>query len=176
MKKFFKRLGLIAGALIISIGVLLFGMRFSDGPIEVLTGGPFTTGSLAIAPNDWSYLTDRDLIEFQTMDPPRSRVVWLAVHDKRLFIVSGYMNTPQGAIWKQWPHYLESDNRIILRIDENLYEQRLERIMEGPEVEPVLSELARKYLSTSGNTTDNPFVAANTVASGDTWMFEVVSR
>ena len=67
------------------------------------------------------------------------------MHDSRLFIVSGYMNTGYGGIWKQWPHYLSEDDRIILRIDEALYEQRLERIMEGPEVIPVLQELSRKY-------------------------------
>ncbi|MBM88694.1 MAG: hypothetical protein CMQ41_09985 [Gammaproteobacteria bacterium] len=176
MRKLFKRLGIIVGAIIIGIAALLFGMRFTDGPIEILTGGPFSSGTLATAPSDWSYLADRGEIEFQTMDPLRSRIVWLAVYDTRLFIVSGYMNTPLGAIWKQWPHYLENDNRIILRIDGNLYEHRLKRIMEGPEVEPVLSELARKYFRSNGTAGDNSFTAAETVANGDTWMFEVVSR
>ena len=35
------------------------------------------------------------------------------------------MNTSYGGIWKQWPHYLDHDDRIILRIDGKLYEQRL---------------------------------------------------
>ena len=110
------------------------------------------------------------------MDPPRSRTVWLAVHEGRLFIVSGYMNSVPGAIWKQWPYYLEDDDRIILRIDGNLYEQRLERFMEGPEVVPVLSELFRKYFAGGGVTGNDSFTSAETVANGDTWMFEVVPQ
>ena len=176
MKKFFKWLGILFGTLALALSVFLLGMRFTDGPIAAFTGGPFSTGILAAAPTDWTYLTDRDLIEFQTMDPPRSRTVWLAVHEGRLFIVSGYMNSVPGAIWKQWPYYLEDDDRIILRIDGNLYKQRLERIMEGPEVVPVLSELFRKYFAGGGVTGDDSFTSAETVANGDTWMFEVVPQ
>jgi len=171
MKKFLKWLGILICTLVVAVGVFLFGMRFTDGPIEIFTGGPFSSGELASAPADWRYLTDRDVIEFQTMNPARSRTVWLAVHESRLFIVSGYMNTGYGAIWKQWPHYLEEDDRVILRIDGNLYEQRLERIMEGPEVVPVLNELARKYF---GGATG--LGSEETITNGDTWMFEVVSR
>jgi len=172
MKKLLKWFGIVLGSLVLAISVFLFSMRFTDGPIEIFTGGPFSTGALAAAPSDWTYLTDRGVIEFQTMDPPRSRTVWLAVHDSRLFLVSGYMNTGYGAVWKQWPHYLEDDDRIILRIDGNLYEQRLERIMEGPEIVPVLNELARKYFPGSDGGLGSP----ETVSTGDTWMFEVVSR
>ena len=176
MKKFFKWLGIVLGTLALALSVFLLGMRFTDGPIAAFTGGPFSTGILAAAPTEWTYLTDRDLIEFQTMDPPRSRTVWLAVHEGRLFIVSGYMNSVPGAIWKQWPYYLEDDDRIILRIDGNLYEQRLERFMEGPEVVPVLSELFRKYFAGGGVTGNDSFTSAETVANGDTWMFEVVPQ
>ena len=176
MKKFFKWLGILFGTLALALSVFLLGMRFTDGPIAAFTGGPFSTGILAAAPTDWTYLTDRDLIEFQTMDPPRSRTVWLAVHEGRLFIVSGYMNSVPGAIWKQWPYYLEDDDRIILRIDGNLYEQRLERFMEGPEVVPVLSELFRKYFAGGGVTGNDSFTSAETVANGDTWIFEVVPQ
>lgn len=154
-----------------AIVLFVFAMRFTDGPLAIFTGGPFTTGEIAEVPSDWSFLRNRDLIEFQTMDPSRSRTVWLAVHDQRLFLVSGYMNTIPGKIWKQWPYYLENDDRVILRIDDTLYEQRLHRIMQGPEVVPVLNELARKYFSGSQG-----LGSEETVSSGNTWMFEVVSR
>ena len=106
------------------------------------------------------------------MDPARSRTVWLGVHEGRLFVMSGYMNTGYGGIWKQWPHYLDDDDRIILRVDGNLYEQRLERIMEGPEVVPVLSEFARKYFGGSAG----ELASDAAVTNGDTWMYEVVDR
>ena len=78
------------------------------------------------------------------------------------------MTTNYGAIWKQWPHYLEADNRIILRIDGNLYHQKLVRIMEGPEVSAVLNEFGRKY-------GDGSAVSEDAVSSGYSWMYEVVA-
>lgn len=174
MKKLLKILGIIVAVIALLIGGFLVSMRFSDGPMEVFAGGPFTTGELTEAPDDWSFLRDRDTIEFQTMDPARSRTVWLGVHEGRLFLVSGYMNTSYGGIWKQWPHYLADDDRIILRIDGNLYEQRLQRIMEGPEVVPVLNEFARKYFGGGGETGE--LTSDASVRNGDTWMYEVVDR
>jgi hypothetical protein len=169
MKRFLKWFGIIVGVLVLAIALLLFGMRFHDGPLEILSGGPFKTGELATAPADWSFLTERSTLEFQTMDPAQSRTVWLAVHDRRLFLVSGYMTTGYGAIWKQWPNYIENDDRIILRIDGKLYQQRLQRILSGADVVPVLSEFSRKY-----GAGDAASDAA--VSSGYTWMYEVVSR
>ena len=173
MKKFFKWISIIIGTLVIALGLFLLSMRFSDGPREIFSGGPFTSGELDEAPENWSFLTDRGTIDFQTMDPDTSRTVWLAVHNRRLFLVSGYMNTGYGGIWKQWPHYLENDDRVILRIDGQLYEQRLQRITEGPEIVPVLDELARKYFpGATGSGISSPV----SVTNGDTWMYEVVDR
>jgi len=169
LNKILKRIALCIAALGLLVVLVLGGMRFHDGPLEILSGGPFKTGTLSDAPDDWEFLKDRSTIEFQTMEPAQSRTVWLASHDQRLFIVSGYMTTNYGAIWKQWPHYLESDNRVILRIDGMLYEQKLERIMSGPEVIPVLNEFSRKY-------GDGDAAKAEAVASGYTWMYEVVDR
>ena len=108
MKRILKWFGIIVGVLALAIGLLLFSMRFHDGPLEILSGGPFKTGELATVPADWSFLTDRSTLEFQTMDPAQSRTVWLAVLERRLFLVSGYMNTGYGAIWKQWEYFKES--------------------------------------------------------------------
>jgi hypothetical protein len=169
MWRFLKWILNIIIVLVIFTGGLLFATRYSDGPLEIIAGGPFTSGELSPAPDDWSFLTDRDTIEFQTLDPARSRTVWLAVHDSRLFVVSGYMTTGYGAIWKQWPHYLQQDDRIILRIDGRLHEQRLQRITSGSDIEPVLSEFSRKYGDDLG-------MGATEVTEGHTWMYQVVDR
>jgi hypothetical protein len=116
-----KWFAVIAGISILAVLSLLFAMRFHDGPIAILSGGPFTSGTPETSPTDWSFVKDRQLIEFQTMDPPTSRTVWLAVHEGRLYLISGYMTTGYGKIWKQWPHYLLADDRVILRLDGKLY-------------------------------------------------------
>jgi len=144
-------------------------MSFSDGPLEIISGGRFTTGELIAPPSSWTSIQERNTMEFQTLEPVSSRTVWLAVHDERLFIVSGYMNTFFGGIWKQWPHYLEKDDRIIIRVDGKLSEHRLKRLLNGPEIGPVLNEFSRKYgdgLASNGNS----------VSNGDTWLYEVVAR
>jgi hypothetical protein len=169
MKRILKWAGIVLAVLTLTIVLFLVSARFHDGPLAIVAGGPFKTGELTPAPADWSFLTDRSTLEFQTMVPAQSRTVWLAVHEQRLFLVSGYMTTGYGAIWKQWPHYLENDDRIILRIDGKLYEQRLQRIMTGTEVIPVLTEFARKY--GAGGAASN-----ESVSNGYTWMYEVVTR
>ena len=123
-----------------------------------------------------------DTVEFQTLDPPISRTVWLIVHDGRLFFTSGYLKWDEdhglreyglrGLILKtvkRWPYQLESDNRIILRVDDKLYEQRLQQITGGPDIVPVLDAFAHKYEDSMG-------MGAAEVTEGYTRMYEVVGR
>ncbi len=169
MKKVFKWLGLLLLVVVLAVSGFLLAMRFHDGPLEIVSGGPFKTGELTDAPADWSFLEGRDTIEFQTMLPATSRLVWLAVVEDRLFIASAYMTTDYGKIWKQWPHYLEEDDQIILRIDGKLYERRLQRLMDDPIVLPVLEKFITKY--------SFPFDADMAlVAEGHVWLYEVVAR
>lgn len=167
MATLFKWLGIILGLIIVVTGLFFAGMRFHDGPLGPVSGGPFRSGEPAPTPDSWEFIADRQTIEFQTVEPPTSRTVWLAVHEDRLFLISGYMTTGIGRLWKQWPHYIEEDDRVILRVDERLYEQRLERIQEGEILEPVLSEFGRKY-GFEGT--------PETVTSGYAWLFEVRPR
>jgi hypothetical protein len=81
------------------------------------------------------------------------------------------MSSTIGRLWKQWPTYLEEDNRILIRVDGNIYEQRLNRIMEGPIAAEVMSEVARKYFGAPAQV--NPAAGAG-VTSSSVWLYEVV--
>jgi hypothetical protein len=164
MRAFIKWLAIALAVILVMVGGFLAGMRLHDGPLEIISGGPFRTGQVTPSPTDWSFIADRATLEFQTLDPATSRTVWLAVHDGRLFLVSGYMTTGYGRLWKQWPHYIEQDDRVILRIDGALYEQRLARIVEGEILAPVLAEFGRKYGFQAG---------PEAVTSGYAWLYEV---
>lgn len=164
--------GLLGLTVVVAIGLttLVISARFADGPLEIVAGGPFTTGEkYQGAEPDWQELVDVDTVEFQSLEPPRSRTTWIAVHDGRIFIPSGYMTTWWGKIWKQWPIEAEQDGRVILRANGRLYERNLVRIRSGPELEPVLAELGRKY----GGGAPFPMEA---VTSGYLWIFEVAPR
>tara|TARA_A100001037_G_scaffold298768_1_gene323115 strand:+ start:2094 stop:2603 length:510 start_codon:yes stop_codon:yes gene_type:complete len=153
---------------ILGFTFVLIGARFSDGPIEIVAGGPFTSGKHSIEFPQWELIADRDTLEFQLVEPAVSRTIWFAVHDGRFFIPSGYMTTWWGKIWKQWPLQAELDGRAILRADGVLYSGKLVRIKEGDEIGPVLAELGRKY---GGG---DPF-PRELFETGYLWLFELVS-
>lgn len=172
MKTALKILGGIVGAAVVFVVLFLVYARFHDGPIAIIAGGPFTSGDAYSGPEpDWSPMRTRQEVEFQLVDPARSRITWIAEHEGKPYIVSGYMNTTFGKLWKQWPHEVAKNDQILLRVDDAIYERRLVRIMEGPMVAPVLKQLAEKYLDGAS------FGDANeAVANGDVWMYEVAPR
>ena len=151
----------------IAIGVVLFLVRSHDGPMEILAGGPFQTGELVTAPNDWSFLTDHTTIEMQTMAPPRSRTMWLAVYDNRLFVISSYMNSRVGKIWKQWPNQVKDNNLAIVRADGKLYELQLVRHNEGEFIDGVIKRFNEKYSAK---------LNSDSIDSGNAWLFELKGR
>jgi hypothetical protein len=81
------------------------------------------------------------------------------------------MNTAFGKLWKHWPHEIAKDDRILLRVDDAIYERRLVRIMEGAMVAPVIAQLAEKYFD--GASFGDPDEA---VRNGDMWLYEVAPR
>ncbi len=176
-KKIAKWTGIVFGSLVLFIGVAYGGMRISDGPVEfwpwftISIGGPFRSGEVVASPENWEFLKEREEMEIQTIDPSTSRTLWVPVVDGKLYIVSGYMNSTIGRLWKQWPTYMEEDNRILIRVDGNIYEQRLNRITEGPIAAEVMTEIGRKYFG--GPVEVNPQAGIG-VTSGSVWLFEVV--
>ncbi len=172
MSRFLKWLVIVIVGAVVALWIFLLAMRLGDGPSAVIPGGAFRSGEPAPVPDDWSFLRDRMEVEFQTMDPATSRTVWVGVHDGRLFLVSGYMTTWYGGIWKQWPHYMGDDPRIVLRVDGSLYDLRLERVTDGPDIVPVLAEFARKY----GAGDPGSVTSSDAVTSGSVWMYEAVAR
>lgn len=156
------------------VGVLV-AARFHDGPFAgpfaIVAAGPFKTGELQRESQEpeWAFLRDYPTIEFQLLDPPRSRTTYVMEHDGRIFIPSRYMNTIRGKLWKHWPIEAEEDGRALLRVDGKLYERQLVRIQEREIVLAVLAERSRKY----GN---SPTALLELVTSGDLWLFELQPR
>jgi hypothetical protein len=170
MKTALRLLVVVLAAVGIAIGGVLVAARFHDGPLAIVAGGPFASGEAVTGPEpDWSFAREIAEVEFQLVDPPRSRTTWILVHEGRAYIPSGYMTTWWGRIWKRWPHEAEKDPRVLLRIDGKIYERRLVRIHDGPAVAPLLAELSRKY-------TGGSEIPAEAVTSGYLWLFELAPR
>jgi hypothetical protein len=94
-----KWLGGIFAALVLAFVLLVFVAGFGDGPTAILPGGPLVAGELQTGPEpDWSFARDIPVMEFQLVEPPESRTIWLQVVDGKLYAVSGYMNSTIGKL------------------------------------------------------------------------------
>jgi len=156
-------------ALVAVLVVLTIAARFQDGPLVILPGGPLEAGELVTGSEpDWSFARDLPEMELQLVEPPQSRTVWLEVHDKKLYVVSGYMNSTIGRLWKHWPAQAVQDGRAVIRIDGKRYERQLVRILDDrPVLEGISAEVERKYGAP---------LRADMAASGDAWFFALQPR
>ena len=159
---------LVAGIVVVVLAFFVV-TRFTDGPMGIITGGAFSSGEVVSEEPDWRYVKDYDIVEFQLLDPARSRTSWIVEHDGRIFIPSGYMLSTVGKIWKQWPLQAEKDGRAILRVDAKLYPRQLVRIKDDPVLPAVLAELSRKYANGAQ-------IPVSEVSRGSLWIFELVQR
>jgi hypothetical protein len=155
--------------LFVAVGL---GARFADGPLAIVAGGPFRSGERVVGPEpDWSFVREVREVQLQLESPARSRTTWIVDHDGKAYIPCGYMDSRWGRLWKQWPLQAEKDGRALLRIGDKIYERQLVRIQSGPEVEPIVAELARKYFGG-----EPPPDAVQGVSSGSLWLFELAPR
>ena len=176
MKSLLKYLGITSLSAILVMGMFFIYMRLHDGPIEFIpwftisTGGPFRSGELEPSPDNWTFLKERQEIEMETLNLGTTKLIWTMVVDGRMFVASGRRQTWYGQLWKQWPRRLDEDDRIILRVDDVLYEQRLIPITEGDIILPVLKESWRKY-GRGPEPTSSARVTEELI-----WLFEIVDR
>lgn len=170
MRAVLRTLGVVLAIALLAIAGVTVAARFHDGPIAILAGGPFERGELVSGPEpDWSFVREIREVEFQLLDPPRSRTTWILDYAGKAYIPCGYMTTWWGRIWKRWPHEVAKDPRILLRIDGKLYERRLLRVEAGPVVAPLLAELGRKYAGGRA-------IPIDAVTSGYLWLYELAPR
>ena len=170
--KIVRRLLVVLGVLIlipiVALATLAISARSSVGPAGVFAGGPLVAGELVTGPEpDWSFVHDIATIELQLLDPPRSRLIWIADYESKAYVVSGYMGNRIGRMWKKWPIEAERDGRAIVRIDGKRYERTLVRIKTGAVVDGVMAELGRKYRFSATRAA---------IESGSTWLFELAPR
>lgn len=164
-----KWLGGAVAAVVLVLVLLVFVARFGDGPTAILPGGPLVSGELHTGPEpDWSFARDYPELEFQLVEPPVSRIIWLQVVDGKLYAVSGYMNSTLGKLWKQWPHQAEKDPRAIIRIDGKRYERKVVRLgPDHPALPAIAAEVERKYGAP---------LRAEMAATGDAWFYAFEPR
>lgn len=163
----------------VSIGTLRIQRSSADGATVVFPGGEMIAGELHTGPEpDWSFTDDIFTIELQLNDPMATRRIFIIESEGKIYVVSGYMKSFLGKIWKEWAFDADEGNdQGVLRVNNVRYPRQLVRIKEGDVLNGVSAKLAAKY---SGAPTP---VSAATIAStraniedGNSWVFELAPR
>ena len=178
--RFVRWIGVALAVCILGLAAVATLARFSDGPIgplpiALLPGGPLRGGERITGPEpDWSFARDIMLMEFQLVDPPRSRNIWLLVHEGKLYVASGYMNSWWGRLWKQWPIEAMKDGDAVIRIAGKRYEREARRIVEPELFWSLIREARRKYAL--GEEEEALPSELPPVESSGVWLFELAPR
>ncbi len=169
LKILLQAFGLIILIPAVALATLRFENRNADGPSILFPGGELVSGELYTGPEpDWSFVRDVPTIELQLNDPLSSRLIWILESEGKIYVVSGYMNTFLGRLWKEWAIQAdEGDGVAVLRVNGMRYERQLVRITEGPVLDGVGAEMGRKYRAP---------VTRQIIESGNTWVFELAPR
>ena len=152
--------------------------RNADGPSILFPGGEMTTGRLHTGPEpDWSFTDDIRVVDLQLNDPMASRLIYVLESDGRLFIISGYMTTILGRLWKDWAFEAdEGNNQGVLRVDGVRYPRTLVRIKEGDILDGVAAKLITKYGGAPSASAEAIAGTRASIEAGQSWVFELVPR
>ena len=169
MKILMQLLGLIILIPAVAMGALRYQYSEADGPSVLFPGGELTTGAFYNGPEpDWSFTANIPTLELQLNESMSSRFVWAVPFNGKLYVVSGYMNSALGRLWKHWAiEANEGDGAAVVRVNGIRYQRRLIRIFQGNELDGVASVLSNKYGSP---------ITRQAIETGSTWVFEVAPR
>ena len=181
--KTIKIIGQVVGFIVVIFVMALVTLRFqyseADGPSILFPGGEMTSGELHTGPEpDWSFTDEIYTVDLQLNDPMASRRIFIIESEGKIYVVSGYMRSFLGRIWKEWAFEADAgNNEGLLRVNGIRYPRRLVRITDGDELNGVAAKLATKYGGAPAPASDE--VIRNTKASfesGNTWVFELQPR
>lgn len=170
----------IIGVVVLLLGLTLLTLRLvykdADGPSRLFPGGALVSGELHTGPEpDWSFTDDVFSIELQLENPLGSRKIFVMESDNKVYVPSGYMRSTLGRLWKDWAFKAEEgDGLAVARINGVRYERQLVRVMEPGVIAGVASKLAQKYAG--GASPEAIAGIEQSVADGDTWIFEMAPR
>ena len=170
----------IVGIMVLLLAVTLVTLKLknqnADGPSVLFPGGELVSGQLHQgAEPDWAVTDDIFTIELQTIGPISSRRIFIMESDGKVYVPSGYMRSFLGKLWKDWAFDVEEGSSLVVaRIDGVRYERNLLRLNDPAVVDGVAAKLAKKYAG--GETPEAVAQIKQSVADGDTWIFEMAPR
>lgn len=176
LKFILQMLGILILIPAVAIGTLRLMHADADGPSILFPGGELVSGEMHSGPEpDWSFTDEIQTIELQLEDPLASRRIFVMESAGKVYVPSGYMRSFLGRLWKDWAFAAdEGEGLAVARIDGVRYERKLVRVTDPVIIKGVAAKLAYKYAG--GATAENIAAIEQSVAEGDTWIFEMAPR
>lgn len=163
----------------VSIGTLRVQRSSADGATVVFPGGEMLAGELHTGPEpDWGFTDDIFTIELQLNDPMATRRIFILESEGKIYVVSGYMKSFLGKIWKEWAFDADAGNdEGVLRVNNVRYPRKLVRIQEGDVLNGVSAKLLAKYSGVPSPVPASAIATARAdIEDGNSWIFELVPR
>ena len=136
-----KLLKILAHSLVGVLVIVVLGLivtKFFDGPLGPLPGGALRSGEVVTAGvDDWSFVTDVELIEMQLVVENQSRTVGIVFDDGAAYVSS----TPAA----YWPRKVETSADAWLRIEGRRYPIALSRVQESARNAAIRTVATAKY-------------------------------
>lgn len=163
----------------VTIGTLRIQRSSADGATVVFPGGEMVAGELHTgAEPNWSFTDDIFTIELQLNDPMATRRIFILESKGKIYVVSGYMKSFLGKIWKEWAFDADEGNdEGVLRVNNVRYPRQLIRIEEGDVLNGVAAKLLAKYSGVPTPVSAEAIATARAdIEDGNSWIFELTPR
>lgn len=163
----------------VTIGTLRIQRSSADGATVVFPGGEMVAGELQTgAEPNWSFTDDIFTIELQLNDPMATRRIFILESEGKIYVVSGYMKSLLGKIWKEWAFDADEGNdEGVLRVNNVRYPRQLIRIEEGDVLNGVAAKLLSKYSGVPTPVSAEAIATARAdIEDGNSWIFELTPR
>ena len=163
----------------VTIGTLRIQRSSADGATVVFPGGEMVAGELHTgAEPNWSFTDDIFTIELQLNDPMATRRIFILESEGKIYVVSGYMKSFLGKIWKEWAFDADEGNdEGMLRVNNVRYPRQLVRIEEGDVLNGVAAKLLAKYSGVPTPVSAEAIATARAdIEDGNSWIFELTPR
>ena len=164
---------------LVVLGTLRTQRSGADGATIVFPGGEMIAGELHTGPEpDCSFTDNISTIELQLNYPISTRRIFILESEGKIFVVSGYMKSFLGKIWKEWAFDADEGNdEGVLRVNNVRYPRQLVRIKDGDVLNGVSSKLLAKYSGVPSPVSAEAIAAARAdIENGNSWIFELAPR
>jgi len=120
--------------------LVAIGVRFHDGPLGPIPGGPFHQAASDPTRLDPASVSSLKTVEIEVGEAqPLSRTTWVLVNDGVIYIPAGM------AARKQWPKQAEAAGRLRLRVGDQVFALKATRVTDPGTIQALRKSVDEKY-------------------------------